>query len=215
MKNKIKVIIQILCIISLVITAFSIRNTYAKYYEKRNTNYSTNIKKWVIQLNNYDILEETDISKIIEPTFETDENVNDGVLVPGRIGYFDLVVDYTYVDVSFTMDCTIQSQEETELTDLEIYGYAIVDDSGNETMQDSTEIHQIINVEEEGSKQKRLKIYFRWNDDQDNQMDDMADTMFKGAEQDGSDHTALKYLVNITFNQLNETADENEPEQIT
>lgn len=215
MKDKTKIIIQILCIISLVITAFSIRSTYAKYYEKRNTNYSTNIKKWVIQLNNYDILEETDISKIMEPTFETDENINDDVLVPGRIGYFNLIVDYTYVDVSFTMDCTIQMQEETALNDFEIYGYAIVDETGNETIINSKEIHQTIKIEEEISKQKKIKIYFTWNDDTDNQMNDIEDTAFRGETQEGNSHTALKYLVNITFNQLNDSAEQNNNEQIT
>ena len=52
MKEKTKLrVIQILCIVSLLITVFSIQRTYAKYFEKIDTTYATNIKRWVINVN--------------------------------------------------------------------------------------------------------------------------------------------------------------------
>lgn len=200
MKTKTRIrIIQILCVISLLITTFSIRSTYAKYYEKMNTSYSTSIKKWFIQLNGKDIFEE-ELSNIMEPTFIDDANINDGFLVPGRVAYFELDIDYTYVDVSFTINCEIIQQNATKLTDLQMYAYSIIED-GTETMYNSTDFSYSINIEEEGSKQKQMRIYFKWNDDENNLMNDLADTQFRGETQAGSDNTVLRYLVNITFTQ--------------
>ena len=51
MKGKTKLrVIQILCIVSLLITVFSVQRTYAKYYEKVGTNYQSRIKRWVIKV---------------------------------------------------------------------------------------------------------------------------------------------------------------------
>lgn len=209
MKTKTKItIIKILCIISLIITALSIRTTYAKYYEKMNTTYATNIKKWLIQLNEEDILEK-ELTAIMEPTFLTDENINDNVLVPGRTGYFELNIDYTYVDVSFTMNVEIEQQNTTKLTDFEVYGYS--EDEG-ETIAETTDFSQTIDVTTE-TKQKNMRIYFRWNDDTDNEMDDLADTQFKGEIQSGSDNTELKYKVKVTFTQVNSQEGETQTEQ--
>ena len=53
-KNKLR-ILEILCIISILITVFSIQRTYAKYFEMVGTTYQTNIKK---QTNQEVVLEE-------------------------------------------------------------------------------------------------------------------------------------------------------------
>ena len=196
------VIIQLLCLISLVITIFSIRSTYAKYYEKMNTTYATTIKKWMIQVNEKDILEEEQMSTIMEPIFPQDSNINDNVLVPGRQGYFDLDVDYTYVDVSFMMKFELEQQNQTKLSDFEVIGYSVFENEVEGTITETTDISQIINLEEETEKHKHIRIYFRWNDDEDNQMDDAADTTFKGETQQGKDNTVLRYLVKVNFTQL-------------
>lgn len=211
MKTKTKIaIIKVLCLISLLITTLSIRSTYAKYYEKMNTTYATTMKKWMIQVNEKDILEE-ELTAIMEPTFESDENITDNVLVPGRIGYFDLNIDYTYVDVSFTMDVKIEQPNATKLTDFELYGYS--EDEGT-TIVETTDFSQSIDVTAE-TKEKPMRIYFRWNDNEGNNMDDEADTKFKGTTKTGSDNTFLGYLVKVTFTQVNEEPEnkpENEPE---
>lgn len=200
MKTKTKItIIEILCLISLIITTLSIRSTYAKYYEKMNTTYATTIKKWMIQVNENDILEK-ELTAIMEPTFINDENITDNVLVPGRIGYFDLSIDYTYVDVSFTINFEIEQLNETKLPDFEVYGYS--EDEGESIVQ-TTDFSQNIDVTNE-TKEKPMRIYFRWNDDEGNNMDDEADTKFKGTNKSGSDNTVLKYLVKVTFTQVNE-----------
>ena len=102
MKGKTKLrIIQILCIISIFITVFSIQRTYAKYFEKVGTTYQTNIKKWVINVNTFNIHEKNELSEVMQPILVDNENMDENVLVPGRTGYFEMLIDYTYVDLAF------------------------------------------------------------------------------------------------------------------
>ena len=148
MKEKTKLrVIQILCIVSLLITVFSIQRTYAKYYEKIDTTYATSIKKWVVKVNNVEIHDETTLSNVMTPEFFYDPNMTtngnlNNILVPGRVGYFDFLIDYEEVDVAFKFEFDIKqlntktvtdetTNEETQvdahLEDFEVYGYAIVD----------------------------------------------------------------------------------------
>ena len=145
-KTKLRVI-QILCIVSLLVTVFSIQKTYAKYFEKVDTTYATNIKKWAIEVNDIYIHEETTLSNVMNPTFFYNENMdNNGgsnnILVPGREGCFDFLIDYSNVDVGFKFAFDIEqlnkktaideatgneTQVDSHLEDFEVYGYVIVD----------------------------------------------------------------------------------------
>ena len=145
-KTKLRVI-QILCIVSLLVTVFSIQKTYAKYFEKVDTTYATNIKKWAIEVNDKYIHEETTLSNVMNPTFFYNENMdNNGgsnnILVPGREGCFDFLIDYSNVDVGFKFSFDIEqlnkktaideatgneTQVDSHLEDFEVYGYVIVD----------------------------------------------------------------------------------------
>ena len=42
------------------------------------------------------------LSKIMQPVLVENENMNSNeTLIPGREGYFDMVLDYSYVDLAF------------------------------------------------------------------------------------------------------------------
>ena len=145
-KTKLRVI-QILCIVSLLVTVFSIQKTYAKYFEKVDTTYATNIKKWAIEVNDIYIHEETTLSNVMNPTFFYNENMDynggaNNILVPGREGCFDFLIDYSNVDVGFKFSFDIEqlnkktaideatgneTQVDSHLEDFEVYGYVIVD----------------------------------------------------------------------------------------
>ena len=119
LKNKLR-IIEILLILAILLTVISIQRTYAKYFEKIGTTYNTNIKKWVIRVNDSNIHEKDTLSKIVQPVLVEDENMNsNATLVPGRIGYFDMKIDYTYVDLAFDYKFKIDQQNSNKLTDFE------------------------------------------------------------------------------------------------
>lgn len=203
MKEKTKLkIIQILCIISILITAFFIQRTYAKYYERIDTTYATSIKRWVINVNGKNIHNEETLTNVMTPQFFYNEHMNtNNTLVPGRTGYFEFTIDYTNVDVPFTYKFDL---EETDLPDFEVYGYKIIDPNfkitSTTTIDDIGELNELtsdsiqtIDPSLDATKQSRMLVIFRWNDSDENLMDNASDTEIAG--------TNLNYKVKITFKQ--------------
>jgi len=208
MKEKTKLrVIQILCIVSLLITVFSVQRTYAKYYEKVDTNYITNIKRWAIKVNNSYIHRGTQLSQIMQPVFIENEHMNsNNTLVPGRLGYFEFALDFTEVDVPFRYEFDIEqlntkvvtdqgtgisTEVDYHLTDFQIYGYTIVDGASENTINLSqpnklSEITQYINPNDSddynsnNEKKRTIRVLFRWYDGTDNTMDNTADTAYEG-----------------------------------
>jgi len=187
-KTKLKVI-QILCIVSLIITVFSIQRTYAKYFEKVDTTYATNIKRWVINVNTKNIHNQETLNQVMTPVFRENAHMNNNnTLVPGREGYFEFLIDYSKVDLKFRFDFDIkqlnittitegEGEEITEtevnnhLEDFEIYGYSIVENGTEtitelETVNDLSGLTQIIDptLATDTNKKRQLRILFRWND---------------------------------------------------
>lgn len=189
-KNKIK-IIEILCIISLIITIFSIQRTYARYFEQVDTTYNTNIKRWLVKVNDIMIHEAETLNEIMEPIIPGNENANPDILVPGQTGYFEMLIDYSAVDVAFEYAVTMEQLNETPLEDFEIYGYEVWDiiDGVNTLIEtvETTEIKGIIDptteINSAGEKKREIRILFRWNDGEGSTMDNKADTQFRGEEQ--------------------------------
>ena len=194
--TKIKLnIIRLLCIISLLISILSVRNTFAKYYERVNTNYEINIKRWMIKVNNSDIIEENDFSEIITPTYVANQHASQNVLVPTGQGFFEIEIDYTNVDVSFIVDFTIEpiGAVADQLKDLQFSKVVVVDASNNETEDELPFAVEVLGDEEE--KEVRLRIYFEWYDGVDEQMSDEQDTTY------ASGHAVTGYRATAVFTQ--------------
>ena len=219
MKEKTKLrIIQIMCIISILITIFSIQRTYAKYFEKVNTTYQTQIKRWLINVNSYNIHEEDNLSKVMQPVLIDDENMNaNNTLVPGRRGYFEMLIDYSSVDLAFEYEFFIEQLNNKPLEDFEIYGYEVIDADGTSTVTETKEIKGVIDptteVDSNGDKKRQIRILFRWNDENADTKDGVSekgfnnfeDTQFRG-ETDTSEsadglHTVLNYKATVKFTQ--------------
>lgn len=229
-KTKLK-IIQILCIISLIITVFSIQRTYARYFEKVETKYDTNIKRWVINVNETNIHgKKNELTSIMQPTFRANAHMNNNnTLVPGREGYFDFVIDYSKVDLAFRFDFDIKQQNtkivddgETEevvddfLEDFEIYGYSIVETNAStgvetetptilETVNDLSGLTQTIDPTDSSDTEKKLhlRILFRWNDT-NKDTEDTDDKLGMNNNEDTQyvyNHDELNYKVKIIFTQ--------------
>ena len=233
-KNKVRAI-QILCVISLIITIFSIQRTYAKYFEQVDTTYNTNIKRWLVKVNDTIIHEAETLNEVMEPIMTENENINDNILVPGQTGYFEMLIDYTEVDVAFEYEFSIQQLNETPLEDFEIYGYEVIDGEDH-TITETNEIKGVIDptteVNSAGEKKKEIRVLFRWNDGEGSTMDNKADTQFRGEENNttntdnttnGDDmtnqvddnasqndlHTTLRYQATMKFTQYIPPEDEN------
>lgn len=218
MKEKTKLrIIQVMCIISILITIFSIQRTYAKYFEKVDTTYQTNIKRWLINVNTYNIHEKSELNQVMQPILVENTNINNNILVPGRRGYFEVLIDYSAVDLAFEYEFYIEQLNSTPLEDFEIYGYEVIDADGTSTVTETKEIKGVIDptteVDSNGEKKRNIRVLFRWNDANADTTDDTVvdgmnnyeDTQFRG-ETDTSEnadglHTVLNYRTTIKFTQ--------------
>lgn len=206
-KNKLK-ILQILCIISLLITIFSIQRTYARYFEKVDTTYDTHIKRWLIKVNDHIIQEESALTEFMQPIIVDNENMNtNNTLVPGRTGYFDILIDYTYVDVPFSYEFSIEQLNTTKLEDFEIYRCEVIEGDKStftDTKVITGEIDPTADLNSNKEKKRQIKVWFRWNDDDNNKMNNKSDTQFKGDKNSDEQeiHTVLNYKTTLKFEQL-------------
>ena len=166
-KTKLRVI-QVLCIISLLITVFSIQKTYARYFEKVDTNYNTQIKRWVVKVNNSIIHNKSSLIEVMQPVFISNAHMNNNnTLVPGREGYFEFEIDYSTVDVPFKFQFDIKQLNtktvvtgvepnitetvvDNHLEDFEVFGYQVIDGGDTDTTDITSleKINPVIDVEQ-------------------------------------------------------------------
>lgn len=184
--------------------------TYSKYVTGTNGNASVRIARWNLTVNNQDIVNNNNFSSVISPVFPGNSNISSGVIAPTAEGYFDIVIDGSNTDVSFSYTITTSDNANSAVSDLVLSGYSI---DGGERQDVSSTNGQISITNSilynDVDKNVSLRVYFMWNDDSDNgaEMDNDDDT-------DATKNTNNRALlnVNVTFVQLaNNQNQNNEP----
>lgn len=170
--KKIKFIIAI---VSLVLCATQIQQTYAKYLESKNGDADFTIAMWKILLNDHDLSDSTQLSSLINPVYEDNDDIASGVIAPGSEGYFDLEIDATNTQVSFNYEITVTSAENNSVDDLIIYGYQI--DDGAITYVDNG-VNNLTNNVSYNTPDKviNIRVYFKWKEGTGEAMNNAADT---------------------------------------
>lgn len=170
---KLKKLYLLLALASLLLLVSVIQNTYAKYISKATANSNFTIASWNFKVNNQDINANSNFSNVIVPVFENNPNIKDNVIAPTSEGYFDINIDHSNVDVSFTEKINLNLSDTNTVSDLKITGYAINDGSiiefnGNEI---STDCLLSDNV-----KINKYRIYVTWIDGDGQTMQNKDDT---------------------------------------
>lgn len=107
-KNKIKIILYLLVIVSLGLTFYIISDTYALFERNADGSANLDIANWVIKLNNIDISSGETISFTLDNfRFATNSHVANGYIAPGRDGYIDIILDPAGTEVSVRYDITL------------------------------------------------------------------------------------------------------------
>ena len=99
---KLKKVYLLLALTCLLLLVSLIQSTYAKYVSKAEVGSNFAIATWNFKVNEQDINNNNDLSNVIVPVFENNPNIKDNVLAPTAEGYFDINIDHSSVDVSFT-----------------------------------------------------------------------------------------------------------------
>lgn len=192
---KIKKWHLVLAICALILCITQIQQTYAKYLDTKEGDTDFTIAKWKILVNQQDITEASTMSSLINPVYIENEHMKEGVIAPGREGYFDLVIDSSNTEVSFRYDISVTSSENSSVNDLIITGYSLND---SEIIPVSDQLNNLSNViyYTDTSKENKIRIYFKWRDGTGENMNNEADT---NASIQGVN---AKLKANITFTQI-------------
>lgn len=194
MKNYKKIVILIILILIAILVFFLIQ-IFAKYLTSASGDTSMNVARWNILVNNISIKNNTDISNTLTPVFPGNENIASGIIAPTAEGYFDLNFDFSSADVSFQYEISTTVNENSSVKDLVTTGYSVDDGEKINFDEVNLPIKNTINLAD-NIKTQKIRIYVKWNDDENASMDNSADTIATT-----SGNPAL-LNVNISFTQI-------------
>ena len=166
-------IMLILTLVALFMTMCMVSETYAKYVTSATSTSSTSIARWRILVNNDDITLGSASTNLITPVFPGSTDISSGVLAPNAEGYFDLVLDYSNVDVSFNYTITVAVNEDSPVTELVATKYIIdggqeVNFGANQAINGTVRLNEV-------TRTKNIRVYVKWDDTLD-LMDNEDDT---------------------------------------
>lgn len=172
---KTKTIIKTSLITMAVLLAlFLLQDTFAKYRKKVDNNVDINLANWNIRLNGESIAGKSTVSSKIIPVFEKNEYIAENVLAPGVRGYYDIEIDATEVDTSFSYTFTTKVSEEEKYPDIIAFGYIIDPENNTEIIEYSG--GSIYGTIEHNTPSTKIRIYIEWDDSDSNKMTNAQDT---------------------------------------
>lgn len=168
-----------------------IQSTYAKYLSTADADANITIARWNILVNNQDISQNSNFSEVLEPTFTGNENIKDGVIAPTATGYFDISLDGSTTDVSFSYDISLRDADDNTVTDLKITRYEI----GDQSYTYNGPISGNILITDE-NRNLTVRVFVEWVDQvADETMDNSQDTA-------AANNGLAKFKVNVNVIQL-------------
>lgn len=195
-----KKFICLLACLSALISIYFVSDIYAKYRTSAQGSTNIPIARWNIKVNNTVVKNNSSLESFITPVFPGSEHIASNILAPTAEGYFDLNLDFTDADVSFSYDISISPSETSSVSDLVIKGFAVDTDIENNNItyfdSDTKTISGRINLADNITS-RVIRVYILWDDTSDttlmNNFDDTQATL------DSSGPAVLD--VNISFTQ--------------
>lgn len=192
MKNKRKIFL-LLSFLSLFLCLYFVSDTYAKYLTKASAGVTGQVAKWNIKVNNTNVRNNDTLTNVITPVFAGSQHVAANVIAPTVTGYFDLQLDASDVDVSFTYNISVT--RNANLRDFVVTGYQV--DSGTTNSVDvSVETPTISDdiLITDTTRTHTIRVFIGWNDDADTQeLNNAQDTTVTGT------YDNINLTVNLSF----------------
>ena len=205
MSRKLRIL---LVFISLSLTLSLMSNTYSRYVADTTSNVEMQFASWQILVNENDITSSTTSSIELMPVMEENEHIANNTIAPSSKGYFDIDIDPTNVNVSFSYEVSLEVLNE-DMPDLMITKYAILDSTYNEgdeiqtTVVSNNIIEGSLNfnneIENYNYEPFTIRVYFEWFEGTNEQMNDTQDTQV--GHNAANDNTSLQIKATINFEQ--------------
>lgn len=167
--NKKRILVFILFCLVFV---FLFQEAYAKYRKYASVQVDNTVAKWNIKINNELIGNKTTLTNHIIPTVVNNNYVKNDVLAPGSLGYFDVDIDATDADVSFTYEINVAKYDIYTIEDLTIYAYSVDDFSTSTSVTNNI----ITGTIQHNTASTKVRIYYKWLDDGTDVMNNQTDT---------------------------------------
>ncbi|MGN1322630.1 MAG: hypothetical protein ACI4VT_01290 [Bacilli bacterium] len=181
----------LLALLALFYCVSLIQSTYAKYLSTADADTNITIARWNILVNNQDISQNSNFSEVLEPTFTGNENIKDGVIAPTATGYFDITLDGSTTDVSFSYDISFSEADDNTVTDLKITKYEI--DGHSYTYNGPISGNILLNDQ---NRALTVRVYVEWVDQTDDE------TMTNVDDTTAANGGVAKFKVNVNVIQL-------------
>ena len=193
MKSKIniKLLFFLTALICLILTILTIRTTYARYITSLTAKSYIEMGRWLIRVNDQNIMQNSDISGVITPTFADSEYIAEGKIAPTSNGYVEINLDYKEVTVPFKYEIYF-SYDSTVLEDFRYVSYSIDDGEIITVDSDSPTITDTISPTAT-NRTRNLKLNFSWYDGTGENLDDTEDTAFSANVDEIGLHFTLKF----------------------
>lgn len=186
MKFKRKMLFFV-ALISLFYCVTLMQDTYGKYLTSAEANAELTIARWSILVNNQDIVNNSNFSEVVVPTFNGTTNINSNVIAPTSTGYFDLLINANDTDVSFTYTISLDTSD-CIVSDLTITGYTI---GNTHYTYDGSDISNDILLTDT-NKTVSIRFDVEWTDGTGETMNNAADTQ-------ASKQSVAAFDINVNF----------------
>ena len=166
----------LLACLSLLLLVDMIQESYAKYVSSAEATGNFVIARWAFMVNNQDVLNNSDFSATIIPTFDANQNIAQGVIAPTSTGYFDVTIDSTNVGVSFDEQITLSGGTNNTVTDIIFTGYKLNNNSVVSFTNTTNPTFTITHPLSEQNRVNTYRFYIAWRDGDNENMNNSADT---------------------------------------
>ena len=140
------------------------QDTYAKYVSSASANAELTIARWNVLVNSQDILNNSNFSSTITPTFAGTTHIRSGIIAPTAEGYFDLNMNFADADVSFSYEINTGVSATSPVQDLVATGYSVDGGQRINFASYNTPITGTILLNS-GITTRSIRIYVLWDDD--------------------------------------------------
>ena len=165
----------LLAFAALFILISLIQESYAKYLTNVDANTNITIARWSILINNHNVMNDSNFTNAIQPIFPGNNYIAENIIAPTAEGYFDLVIDFSRVDVAFNKTISIAHAPDNTISDMIITGYSLNGETiipvNSSNLQFTNNI--LLNTP---LRVNSYRIFVKWLDGPGETMDNEADT---------------------------------------
>lgn len=205
----IKKIRYIFALISLSVCLCLMSSTYSRYVASATGNVEALFAKWQILVSDTDITNASGSTITFVPVIEENEHVAENVIAPSSKGYYDIDIDPTNVQVSFSYSIDLGIENENT-PDIKLTGYSIVPEDyvDSEPLDiipiEENHLTDTLNFDKETQGFQfspfTIRIYFEWYEGEDELMNDEDDTELGLLA--ATEDRAVAMSANISFAQI-------------